>query len=65
MNVTRQHVRHKLPVQVFYNKQHLKLIDFSLGGAGAEIGKIDPPEATTVPLAGEIDGAIASCDTVW
>ena len=47
MNVTRQHVRHKLPVQVFYNKQHLKLIDFSLGGAGAEIGKIDPPEASS------------------
>ena len=45
MNVTRQHVRHKLPVQVFYNNQHLKLIDFSLGGAGAELGKIDPPEA--------------------
>ncbi|MAH88587.1 MAG: hypothetical protein CMJ06_00825 [Pelagibacterales bacterium] len=44
MSVTRQHARHKLPVQVFYNKQHLKLIDFSLGGTGVEIGTIDPPE---------------------
>ena len=45
MSVTRQHVRHKLPVQIFYNKQHLKLIDFSLGGAGAEIGDIQPPDS--------------------
>ena len=45
MSVTRQHVRHKLPVQIFYNKKHLKLIDFSLGGAGAEIGDIKPPES--------------------
>ena len=44
MSVTRQHARHKLPVQVFYNKQHLKLIDFSLGGTGVEIGSITPPE---------------------
>ena len=45
MSVTRQHVRHKLPVQVFYEKQHLKLIDFSLGGAGAELGEAKPPES--------------------
>ena len=45
MSVTRQHVRHKLPVQIFYNKKNLKLIDFSLGGAGAEIGDIKPPES--------------------
>ena len=44
MSVTRQHARHKLPVQIFYNKQHLKLIDFSLGGTGVEIGSITPPE---------------------
>ncbi len=44
MNVTRQHARHILPVQVFYNKQHLKLIDFSLGGTGVEIGSILPPK---------------------
>ncbi len=44
MSVTRQHARHKLPVQVFYEKQHLKLIDFSLGGTGVEIGTVNPPE---------------------
>ena len=48
MSVTRQHVRHKLPVQVFYNKNHLKIIDFSLGGAGAELGDVLPPEANSV-----------------
>ena len=37
MSVTRKHARHKVPVQLFYDNQHLKLIDFSLGGAGAEL----------------------------
>ena len=30
-----------------YDKQHLKLIDFSLGGNGVEIGSILPPEKFT------------------
>ena len=51
MSVTRQHVRHKLPVQVFYNKQHLKIIDFSLGGAGAKLGRVKPPDSgSTIKL---------------
>ena len=45
MSVTRKHARHKVPVQLFYVNQHLKLIDFSLGGAGAELGNIQPPDS--------------------
>ena len=45
MSVTRKHARHKVPVQLFYVNQHLKLIDFSLGGAGVELGNIQPPDS--------------------
>tara|TARA_E500000178_G_C16834392_1_gene667604 strand:- start:516 stop:839 length:324 start_codon:yes stop_codon:yes gene_type:complete len=48
MSVTRQHARHKLPVQVFYNKQHMTLIDFSLGGTAVEIGEVSPPEKDNI-----------------
>ena len=48
MSVTRKHARHKLPVQLFYDNQHLKLIDFSLGGAGAELGNIQPPDSGSI-----------------
>ena len=45
MGVNRKHARHKVPVQLFYDNQHLKLIDFSLGGADAELGNIKPPDS--------------------
>ena len=45
MGVNRKHARHKVPVQLFYDNQHLKLIDFSLGRAGAELGNIQPPDS--------------------
>ena len=49
MSVTRKHARHKLPVQLFYDNP-LKLIDFSLGGAGAELGNINPDSGSTLKL---------------
>jgi len=45
MRVTRQHARHKVSVQLFYDNKHMKLINFSLGGAGAELGNIQPPDS--------------------
>ena len=45
MNTTRKHVRRKLPVELFVNKKHYQLIDFSLGGAGANFEDTSPPEA--------------------
>ena len=42
MNTTRKHVRRKLPIELFIKTKHYKLIDFSLGGAGANFdGKTD------------------------
>ena len=45
MGVNRKHARHKVPVQLFYDNQHLKLIDLSLGRAGAELDNIQPPDS--------------------
>ncbi len=41
---TRKHLRRKLPVHLFVNNKLYQLIDFSLGGAGANYEDENPPE---------------------
>lgn len=50
MKTVRTHVRRKLPVEVFYKKNHLPLIDFSFGGVGVSFDEIAPPEEDSVRL---------------
>ena len=37
LSLTRQHVRNKVAVQVFYDKKHIKLIEYRLDSVGSEL----------------------------
>ena len=50
MKTVRTHVRRKLPVEVFYDKNHMPLIDFSFGGVGVNFKEVAPPEQDNIRL---------------